>query len=137
MTRSELLTKVRAYRAAREKACEALDDDTASGSCIPLYPTLTQDGSLIKYGTRIRFNDRLFKAALDIWDRPENDPAHAPTLWVEIIYSGGIREIPETISAAEAFSKGEKGRWKGVVYESSIDNNVWNPDQYPAGWKAV
>lgn len=44
-------------------------------------------------------------------------------------------EIPETIDAQHAWMKGKGGTWKGEHYVSLIDYNVWNPDQYPAGWQ--
>ncbi len=27
--------------------------------------------------------------------------------------------------------------FKGKTYESTIDNNVWSPTAYPAGWKEL
>ena len=32
---------------------------------------------------------------------------------------------------------GDKVKYEGLVYESLIDNNVWCPKDYPAGWKVV
>lgn len=72
-----------------------------------------------------------------MWDTIENDPENAPNLWDDLEYRDEYRKIPETISAESSFSLGEKGWWNDVLYESTIDNNVWTPDQYPAGWKQV
>ena len=80
---------------------------------------------------------QLKKAAADLWDTPENNPHNAPALWEDINYVGGYRVIPEVITAALAFSKGERGAWKGVVYESIQDSNIWNPEQFAAGWKRI
>lgn len=33
------------------------------------------------------------------------------------------------------YMKGDKVTYNGKTYESVIDNNVWSPDTYPAGWK--
>ena len=76
-------------------------------------------------------------AAVDLWDTVENNPDNAPALWKDIAYRQGIRIIPETIMVTEAFSKGERGWWGDVLYESLIDANVWTPDAYPAGWALV
>lgn len=43
----------------------------------------------------------------------------------------------EQPSADNAYMKGDKVRYNGKVYKSLIDNNVWKPDEYPAGWKEV
>ena len=29
------------------------------------------------------------------------------------------------------------GWWSDTLYKSVIDNNVWTPVAYPAGWEAV
>ena len=33
--------------------------------------------------------------------------------------------------------KGDKVIFNGKVYESLIDNNVYSPEAYPAGWKEI
>lgn len=135
MTKHELKTRLSAFLAARDAALGVVDDDTAALSCVAIFPKMQFDGGLIKYQSRIQFDGKLYRARQDLWDTESSTPAKSPTLWSEIIYSGGIREIPETITADAAFSAGEKGKWKGEIYISLIDNNVWTPDQYPAGWK--
>lgn len=47
------------------------------------------------------------------------------------------RIIPETITEDLAFAMGEKGWWKGELYESLYDNQTWNPEQFAAGWMKV
>ena len=129
--------QARAYRAKIVTAAESLDDETAL-TVAELYPSLTGSGALIKAGSRYNIGGKLMRAAVDLWDRPENAPSAAPSLWDELNYSpSGAREIPETISAALAFSKGELGVWQGHTYRSLIDNNVWTPTAYPAGWELV
>ena len=47
-------------------------------------------------------------------------------------------EWPEFIQptgAHDAYAKGAKVTYKGEHYISLIDNNVWAPDAYPAGWE--
>ena len=120
---------------AMKSAVEMTD---ANASTLPeMFPTLKRNGELVKNGTRINWNGRLKRAAVDLWDTIENDPDHAPTLWENIDYSNGYRTIPEVITAGLAFAKGELGWWKDAVWESLQDNNVWNPDQFAAGWKKI
>ena len=126
--------EARAWRAQLEKALPAVPDKEASG-CVDLYPTLKQGGSLIKAGTRINWNGWLKQATVDLWDTEENDPDHAPTLWVKINYKDGVRVIPDVISAAEAFALDELGWWDGAIYKSKIPANVYTPEQYPDGWE--
>lgn len=137
MTKAELKANLTAFLDAKAAACDALDDDTAVETCVKLFPAMKYDGGLIKYQSRIQFGGKLYRAVVDIWDEEQYNPDNAPNLWKEIIYSGGIREIPEVITAAEAFAAGEKGRWKGEIYESLISGNVWNPDAYPTAWQKL
>ena len=126
--------EARAWRAQLEKALPAVPDKDASG-CVDLYPTLKQGGSLIKAGTRINWGGWLKQATVNLWDTEENDPDHAPTLWVKINYKDGVRVIPDVISAAEAFALDELGWWDGAIYKSKIPANVYTPEQYPDGWE--
>ena len=116
----------------------AVEMDDVNASNLPeMFPKLNQDGSLVKVGTRINWNGQLKKAAADLWDTAENNPDNAPALWEDLNYVNGIREIPEVITVTTMFYKGEKGWWKGAVWESLQDNNVWNPEQFAAGWKIL
>lgn len=126
--------EARAWRAQLDKALPAVPDKDASG-CVDLYPTLKQDGSLIKAGTRINWGGWLKQATVDLWDTEANDPDHAPTLWAKIQYKDGVRVIPDVITAAEAFAKDELGWWNGAIYKSLIAANVYTPDAYPRGWE--
>lgn len=117
-----------------ETAAAGLDDAAASQMAL-LFPGLKGDGSLVESGTRINWNGVVKRAAVDLWDTDTNNPDNAPTLWEDLTYIDGIRIIPEVITAGTAFSKGERGWWNGVLYESLIDGNVYSPESYPAGWK--
>ena len=126
--------EARAWRAQLEKALPAVPDKDASG-CVDLYPTLKQSGGLIKAGNRINWGGWLKQATVDLWDTEENDPDHAPDLWIKINYKDGVRVIPDVISAAEAFALDELGWWDGAIYKSLIAANVYTPDAYPQGWE--
>ena len=126
--------EARTWRAQLEKVLPAVPDKDASG-CVDLYPTLKQGGKLIRAGTRINWGGWLKQATVDLWDTEENDPDHAPDLWVKILYKDGVRVIPDVITAAEAFGKDELGWWDGAIYKSKIPANVYTPEQYPDGWE--
>lgn len=117
-----------------EQAAAKLDDQLASEGA-SLFPRLKVDGTLIKAGTRINWQGAIKRAAVDLWDTTENNPDNAPTLWEDIQYREGYRIIPETITAALAFSMDEIGWWQGEKYRSLIAANVYTPEQYPAGWE--
>ena len=113
-------------------------DDATASRMVDYYPTLKQDGSLIAVNTRINWNGKLKRAAVDLWDTEANNPDNAPTLWEDIEYRDGIRVIPTSIPSTDAFKKGDLGWWGDNLYQSIYDgDNVWTPEQYPAAWKKI
>lgn len=128
--------KARALRPLIEKAAASLTDADASMSA-ELFPTLKYDGSLIEAFTRINWKRQVMKNGAALWDREENDPDHAPTLWAELPYRQGIRVIPETIDTTTQFSAGELGWWGNVLYRSKVNGNVYTPAQYAPNWEVV
>ena len=129
MTRSEAQKLITDIVKLREAAT-----DTQASLAVSVYPTLKQDGSLIKSDTRINYNGTIIRAAVDLYDTETNSPENAPTLWEALNYKEGYRIIPEVITVGTAFSKGELGWWNDELYESLVDSNVYTPDQYAPNW---
>lgn len=130
------LERARQLRAMIEAAAGNLTDADAS-TAAELFPRLKQDGSLVSAGTRINWGGKVKRAAVDLWDRTENNPENAPTLWEDLAYRDGIRIIPETITVGTAFAKDELGWWGDTLYKSLLDANVWTPEQNASGWEKV
>lgn len=129
MTRSEAQKLIADIVKLRESATDA-----QASSAVSVYPTLKQDGSLIKSGTRINHNGTIIRAAVDLYDTETNSPENAPVLWETLNYKDGYRIIPEVITVGTAFSKGELGWWNDELYESLVDSNVYTPAQYAPNW---
>lgn len=131
-----------AFRKQIEAASLNLDDKGASMSA-DFYSDMTYNGELIEAGTRINHNGVLYKAAVDLWDREENNPDNAPDLWAKIEYHNGVRIIPNveggSFDVARAFALNEPGYWEvdGKTYESLLPSNVYTPIAYPKGWKEI
>ena len=132
MKRKEAIEFIEALKTLRSDAT----DKTASVSTTA-YPTLKQNGELVKAGTRIKHDGKLLRATVDLWDTEENSPENAPTLWEELQYKDGVRIIPGVITAGTAFAMGEQGWWNDELYTSLINANVYTPDAYPAGWTKI
>lgn len=132
------LTKAKALKIRALAMDSAVEMDDVSASSLPeMFPKLKEDGTLVSAGTRINWNGNLKKATVDLWATEENNPDNATTLWEDLNYVNGYRAIPETITVTTAFAKGEIGHWNGELYESLYDANVWNPEQFAAGWKKL
>lgn len=46
----------------------------------------------------------------------------------------GYPEWSQPVGASDAYMTGDIVSYEGVLYISLIDNNVWSPVAYPAGW---
>lgn len=119
-----------------EMLITTIDDATAS-TVIALYPSMKYDGDLIKAGTRINWNGVLKRAASDLWDREDCNPDNALDSWEDILYRDGYRIIPNKITVGLAFKNGERGWWGDVLHESTVDNNVYTPEEYANNWKII
>mgnify|MGYP003293850158 CR=1 FL=1 len=132
-----ILETARKYREILISAMQSVDDKTGS-EAPDLFPRLNNSGELVKAGTRINWKGSLKRAAVDLWDRIENNPDNAPTLWEDIQYKDGYRIIPDIITVGTAFALNEIGWWKdGNKYESLLNANVYTPEQYPNGWRKI
>lgn len=132
MTRDEAMK----LRSIVEQASTSLDDQTASEG-VQLFPRMKYNGALIKGGTRINWNGKLKRAAVDLWDNEGSNPDKAPDLWENITYINGIRIIHETITSTLAFKLDELGWWDDKVYRSKRDGNTFNPFVTPEWWEEV
>lgn len=69
-------------------------------------------------------------------------PTDAPSLWANVRQPSGDDEPPTYEPWAQPdstnpYMTGDRVEYEGSVYESTIDNNVWSPTDYPAGWALV
>lgn len=130
MTREEAI----AFRKLVEAGTANLTDKEVS-TAPDVLPRMHYAGKLIKNGTRINWNGKVKRAAVDLWDREDQNPDNAPNLWEDVMYRGGIRIIPSSITVGLAFAKNELGWWGEDLYKSLVDSNVYTPEQYPDNWE--
>ena len=125
---------VEAVKKMLSEGAEQLSDEDAL-EVAAVFPTWSSFvGKEVEKGQRLWWDGKLWKTTQYIQELLSNwTPVAAVSLFTDVSVAE-IREITDPIPAENPFMKGEKGRWKGEVYVSQIDNNVWTPDAYPAGW---
>lgn len=65
-------------------------------------------------------------------------PDASPSLYKPVgVTEDGYPEWVQPLGASDAYNTGDVVSHNGVLYESTIDGNVWAPDAYPAGWEVV
>ena len=104
-----------------------------------LFDEFDGNGVAYEVGKRVLYNDILYKVIQAHTSQADWTPVAAPSLFAKVInetIDGSIPEF-EQPDSTNPYMKGDKVIFNGKVYESLIDNNVYSPEAYPAGWKEV
>jgi hypothetical protein len=88
--------------------------------------------------TRVRYGGRIFKVLQNHTSQEDWTPSRAPSLFAEVLTNeNGEPAEWQQPSSTNPYLVGDKVIYNGIVYESLIDNNVWSPEAYPAGWQRI
>ena len=70
---------------------------------------------------------------------PDGTDNKEPELRVAEVLIPNENIIPEweQPDSTNAYMTGDKVTYNGKTYMSTIDNNIWSPVDYPAGWSEV
>lgn len=133
MTLLELAQKLRPYI---EKAAMFLDDEDAL-EAIQLFPNWSSNAAYF-IDDKVRYNNVLYKCLQNHAAQADWTPEAAPSLWARVLIPD-VTVIPEweQPDSTNAYMIGDKVSYDGKNYESVIDNNIWSPSVYPAGWKEI
>ena len=103
-----------------------------------VFPAWSGDGVEYKKDTKLTYNGVLYKVLQGHTSQPDWTPEAAPSLFAKVLTSDDGTPLPwEQPGSTNPYMKGDKVLYNDKVYESLIDNNVWSPEAYPAGWKEV
>lgn len=100
----------------------------------------TWDGNCHQYaaGDRVMYGDVLYKVLQTHTSQSDWAPNSAPSLFAKVLTSVAGEPLPwQQPDSTNPYMIGDRVTYKGKVYESLIDNNVWAPDAYPQGWKEI
>lgn len=97
-----------------------------------------QTGINYKTNTLLQYEGLLYKVIQEHVSQADWTPDKTISLYKVIgINENGILDWSRPISSADAYMIGDECMFNGVHKRSTIDNNVWSPDEYPAGWEDV
>ena len=120
------------------KASASLSDEDALGA-VELFKAWVA-GSAYAVDERIRYGDKLYRCVQAHTSQADWIPDAAPALWTEVALPGEIPVWKQPTGAQDAYMTGDKVHYPvadSAVYESLIDNNVYSPEAYPAGWRVI
>lgn len=114
----------------------SLDDETAV--LVPNLFEMWSDSKHYTKDTRVTYNGVLYKCLQDHDAQADWNPADAPSLWTKVLpgQSGEIGEW-EQPESTNGYKTGDKVTHNGKTWESTADNNVWEPGAVGAPWKEV
>ena len=88
-------------------------------------------------GDRILFDGKLYKVLTQHKSQEDWQPDIAPSLFAKVLVGNDQPLEWQQPDSTNAYMKGDKVLFNGKVYASLIDNNVWSPTDYPAGWEEL
>jgi hypothetical protein len=65
------------------------------------------------------------------------EPEELPAQWGFYWSTEPAKALPFVSLATSPYNTGDCCTENDVVYRSTIDNNTWQPSEYPAGWEVV
>lgn len=103
-----------------------------------VFPAWDGNSKEYKMGDRVQYNDVLYKVLQDHTSQTTWTPSDASSLFAKVLTSTtGEPQEWQQPDSTNGYQTGDRVIYNGKIYESLIDNNVWSPVDYPAGWKEV
>lgn len=134
MTLTELAIKLRPLI---EKAMESLDDSDAL-EAVTLYPNWSGDSIDYPVNYRVRDDGILYKVLQAHTSQPAWRPSVTPSLFAKVLIPDpDVVPDWEQPDSTNPYMIGDRVKFEGKIYESVINNNIWSPSAYPAGWKEI
>ena len=130
--------KARRLRPLIVKASASLSDEDAL-EAIELIDQWKADAEY-DADIRVGYNGKLYRCVQSHTSQAHYTPDLIPAIWTEVALPGEIPVWRQPTGTQDAYRTGDRVRYPdaaGPVYESLIDHNVYSPEAYPAGWRAV
>ena len=91
---------------------------------------------IFQYGENAVGDPQLYQVLQEHTSSAEWTPDTANSLYKKIgVNEEGFPEWVQPLGTSDAYNTGDIVSYNGVLYESTIDGNVWDPVSYPAGWR--
>lgn len=135
MTKTELQKKVQVIRSQLDIITDEITDEQALQSS-KLFKKWDNNGVTYKVGQRLNYNGVLYKVLQPHTSQLNWAPDTTPSLYTKVLIPDE-NIIPEWVQpdSTNAYMIGDKVTFEGKTYESLINNNIWSPIDYSAGWQ--
>ena len=131
--------KMKQLRRALELFVETITDESTMMEVADVYSKWQvgktyKTGNVFAYGVNADNETQLYTVLQAHTSAAEHTPDIAVSLYKKVGFTeDGIAIWTQPLGATDAYMKGDKVLFNGVVYISTVDNNTWSPDTY--GWE--
>ena len=141
----KLIAKVKEIEAKEESlnkigkiVANQVVDDVVALSIKEFYDEW-QEGVAYKVNQYVMYKEVLYKVLTEHNSQASWTPDVTASLYAKVLADPTGETINEWVQpdSTNGYMKGDKVKYEGVVYVSLIDNNIWSPVAYPAGWQIV
>lgn len=122
------------------KQARQVQDDAEALSLQILYKQWNkQVGKELQVGEYVNHNDVLYKVLQQHTVQDNWAPDVAPSLFAKVLVDPTGDAVLDWVQpdSTNAYMKGDKVKFEDHIYQSLINNNIWSPTAYPAGWELV
>ena len=130
------------FRKAMQMFAATLADNEEAMIAIPsIFPVWSvgvayKVKDVVSYGTNSVGDMQLYQVLQDHTSAAQWTPDSANSLYKKVgVTSSGYPLWVQPLGATDAYNIGDIVSYKDKLYKSIIDDNVWAPDAYPAGWE--
>lgn len=129
------------FRYTLQLFAKTLDEDTVLQIATIFDPWVSeghsyQIGDYCIYGVNEVGDPQLYLCLQAHTSQADWTPDSAVSLFKAVgITEEGYPEWTQPVGASDAYMKDDIVSFEGTLYISLIDNNVWSPTAYSAGWK--
>ena len=136
----KLIEQAQVIREAMDYAGASLNEETAL-VCVALYRPWVIDAAYKKdeyltYGVNGVGDPQLYRVVQDHTSQADWTPDSVPALYAPIgLTEDGYPVWSEPTGSHDAYNAGDIVEYKGKLYKSLINGNIWSPEAYPQGWE--
>ena len=95
-------------------------------------------GEYLTYGANATGDPQLYKVVQAHTSQADWIPDATPSLYEPIgLNTEGYPVWSKPSGAHDAYNTGDIVDYNGTLYQSTIDGNVYSPEEYPAGWVVI
>ena len=102
---------------------------------IDLYEDFDKKSYEYKKGDVFKFDNQLYEVIQTHISQDDWVPSELPALYKLRTPDNIIPDWVQPAGAHDAYNKGDRVIFEGIVRESTMNGNVWSPTEYPDAWK--